>query len=90
MDKNEIADRLRRFILQDLMRNPDYPLRDDQPLLTSGLIDSFSVAQIGVFVEVTFGVYIPDTDLTVENIDTLERMTRCILALRGGAAVKSP
>jgi len=35
------------------------------PLLTSGLIDSFSVAQIGVFVEVTFGVYIPDTDLTV-------------------------
>ena len=90
MERSEIKDQLRRFLLQDLMQNPEYPLRDDEPLLTSGLIDSFSVAQIGVFVEVKFGVYIPDTDLTVENIDTLDRMADCVLALRGEPPTVSP
>ncbi|MFH1175993.1 MAG: acyl carrier protein [Acidobacteriota bacterium] len=90
MDKREIKDRLRVFVLRDLMPNPAYSLRDDEPLLTSGLIDSFSVAQIGVFVEVNFGVYIPDTDLTVENIDTLDRMADYIVFLRRQAVAESP
>ena len=64
---------------EELIRNPGYPLRDDEPLVTGGLIDSFAIAQIGVFVEKAFGVYVPDTELTVENMDDLGRMTACVL-----------
>jgi acyl carrier protein len=80
MDESEIKDRLRIFILSELLNNPDYPLADDEPLITGGLIDSFSLAQIGVFVEDAFGVYIPDTDLTVENMDTLAQMAARVVA----------
>ena len=79
MDAQEMRDRLRDFVRSDLLRKPDYPLATDEPLITGGLIDSFSLAQIGVFVEDAFGVYLPDTDLTVANMDSIERMVTCIL-----------
>ncbi len=74
MDRSDVKDKLRAFVLAELIRNPGYPLRDDEPLITGGLIDSFSLAHFGVFVEDTFNLYIPDTDLTVENLDTLNQM----------------
>lgn len=75
----EIKQQLRLFICRELIHNPDYKLTDDEPLVTGGLIDSFAIAQIGVFVEKAFEVYIPDTELTVENMDTLERMAASVL-----------
>ncbi len=74
MDRSDVKDKLRAFVLAELIRNPGYPLQDDEPLITGGLIDSFSLAHFGVFVEDTFNLYIPDTDLTVENLDTLNQM----------------
>jgi len=74
MDRSDVKDKLRAFVLAELIRNPSYPLQDDEPLITGGLIDSFSLAHFGVFVEDTFNLYIPDTDLTVENLDTLNQM----------------
>lgn len=79
MERKEIKQHLRDFICRELIRNPDYPLSDDESLITGGLIDSFSLAQFGVFVEKTFGVYIPDSDLTVDNADTLEKMATCVV-----------
>jgi acyl carrier protein len=80
MDRREVKDRLRAFICRELMGEPDYPLADDAPLITGGLIDSFALAHIGVFIERTFGVYVPDVDLTVELMDTLEQMAARVLA----------
>ena len=82
MNAEEMRDRLREFVCTELLRQPDYPLAADQPLMTGGLIDSFELAQIGVFVEHAFGVYLPDTDLTVANMDTIERMLACIRRAR--------
>ena len=82
MDAQEMRDRLRDFVRGELLRKPDYPLANDEPLITGGLIDSFSLAQVGVFMEDAFGVYLPDTDLTVASMDTIERMVTCILKAR--------
>ena len=78
MDKDAIKLKLKSFISEELIRDPQYPLADDEPLITGGLIDSFSLAQLGVFIEQAFGVYIPDTDLTVEKMDTLQQMVERI------------
>ena len=75
MTREEVRDRLRDFICTKLLRNQSYPLNDDEPLITGGLINSMSVVQIGVFVEEAFNLYIPDTDLTVEKMDTLAQIT---------------
>ncbi len=80
----DVRERLRRFILQDLMRDPQYPLADDEPLVTGGVLDSFAVAQIAVFAEHEFHVYIPDSDMTPDRMDTLEQMVQRII--RGASA----
>ncbi len=79
--KQEIVDGLRRFICTELMPHPSYPLRSDEPLMSGGLVDSFCLAHIGVFIEQAWGVYIPDPALTVESMDTLDQIA--VRVLRG-------
>jgi acyl carrier protein len=74
VDLQTIKQTLRDFICTELLRKPDYALDDNEPLITGGLIDSFSLVQIGVFIDDEFGVNIPDTELTVANMDTLNQM----------------
>lgn len=75
----DVRAQLRQFILTDLIRDASFPLRDDERIVTGGLIDSFALAQIGVFAEQAFGVYIPDPDLTVAKMDTLDLMVARIM-----------
>ena len=74
-----VRKKLKKFILKEILQNPAYPLKPDEPLISGGLIDTFSVVQIAVFVEETFEIVIPDADLTVENMDTLDQMAGLIL-----------
>lgn len=74
MDRSDVYARLRTFVIDDMIRMPGYDLQDDEPLITGGLVDSLDLALFGVFVEETFDLYIPDPDLTVENLDTLSQM----------------
>ena len=79
MDEQTIRTKLRSFILKDLIRDPEYDLADDEGIISEGMIDSFSLAQIGVFAEQEFNVYIPDPDLTVSKMDTLNQMVARIM-----------
>jgi len=79
MDRNKALQKVRAFTLKELLKNPDYPLKNDEPLFSSGLIDSFAMAQVGVFIETEFDLYIPDPELTVENMDTIEQIADKIL-----------
>ena len=81
MDRNEALQKVRAFTLKELLKNPDTTLKDDEPLFSSGLIDSFAMAQVGVFIETEFDLYIPDPELTVENMDTVAQITDKVLAL---------
>lgn len=79
-DEQQIRQKIRDFILRELIRDPNYPLADDEGIITSGLMDSFALAEFGVFVEDEFDLYIPDPELTVANLDTLEQMVARVAA----------
>jgi acyl carrier protein len=55
------------------------PLRPDEDLFDAGF-DSMSLARLLVFVEDRWGVSIPDEDVVVDEISTLDRMTRFVAA----------
>lgn len=42
-------------------------------------MNSFSLAEFGVFVEDTYNIYIPDPDLTVAKMNTLNQMVERVL-----------
>jgi acyl carrier protein len=80
MTRSDIQKKLAEFIRRELLNRPDYPLEEDEPLITGGLIDSHSLVRIAVFIENELGVYIPDTDFTVEKMDTLRMIVDRIMA----------
>jgi acyl carrier protein len=79
MDENTVRQKLRAYITRELIRDESYDLTDTEGIVSGGLMDSFSLAQLGVYVEQEFGVYIPDPDLTVAKMDTLDLMVARVL-----------
>lgn len=79
MDRETVITKVREFTLRELLKNPNYDLKEDEPLFSNGTIDSFAIAQLGVFIETEFGLYIPDPELTVENMDTVAQIADRIL-----------
>ena len=79
MDEQTVREKLHAFICKELIRDADYPLTNGEGIITGGLMDSFSLAEFAVYVEKEFGVYIPDSDLTVAKMNTLDQMVARIM-----------
>lgn len=79
MKEEELREKIRRFITTDLIRDPGYELADDEGIITGGLMDSFALAELGVFIESEFDVYVPDPELTVDKMDTLDEIVSRVL-----------
>lgn len=50
-------------------------LQDEQPLFSAGVIDSFSLVSLLAFIEEQCGIRVRPDDVTLENFDSLARMT---------------
>ncbi|MBL8164282.1 MAG: acyl carrier protein [Anaerolineae bacterium] len=79
MDEASVRADLRAYITRELIRDEGYGLKDDEGIISGGLMDSFALAELGVYVEQAFGVYIPDPDLTVAKMDTLNQIVARVL-----------
>ena len=75
-----MREQLREYITVHLIKDKKYPLKDDEDLFKNGLVDSFSLTELAVFVEEQFGVFFPDPELTVANMRTLDHIVRNIEA----------
>ena len=49
-----------------------------EKLISSGLVDSFSLVDLSIYIENTFGVRIDDTELNAESFDTLNELAALI------------
>lgn len=79
MNEQEVRENLRVFICRELIRDEDYQLTNDEGIISNGLMDSFALAELGVYVEEEYDVYIPDSDLTVAKMDTLDLIVARVL-----------
>jgi acyl carrier protein len=75
---DEIPTILARYIATEFLKQPDRIIRPDEPLLSSGLIDSFHLVDLSLFVEKNFGVRIDDADLNASSFDNLTQLTAFI------------
>ncbi|MCC7129202.1 MAG: hypothetical protein B6D39_03225 [Anaerolineae bacterium UTCFX2] len=79
----DIEAALSDYIRSQVLKRPKYELGTDDPLISSGLIDSFHLVDLALFIEETFGVRIDDTELNAETFDTLSELTK-LVRQRGG------
>ena len=77
-----ILSQLSQFISCELLKQPDRVIQPDEALLSSGMIDSFHLVDLGLFVEEKFGVRIDDFELSASTFDTLNQLVALIEARR--------
>ena len=65
---------VRDFLRNELGRDAS-AIGRDQSLLESGTLDSVSVMQLVAFLESTYGITVPDEDMTPDNFDTIAAIT---------------
>ena len=78
MNKEDIIAKLAAHISKDVLRDPQRVLTPDEPLISSGVIDSFNLVDLAVYAEDTFGVHLDDMELNAERFDSLNELAELI------------
>jgi acyl carrier protein len=68
------------FITQKILKQPRRLIRPDESIISGGLIDSFSLVDLALFVEDTFGVRIADSELNASTFDSIEQLANLIIS----------
>lgn len=56
----------------------DQAIKEDEDLFQNGILDSQGVLQLVVFLETEFNINIDATDVTFENMETIEAIIRLV------------
>jgi acyl carrier protein len=70
--------KIAEFIASDILKQPGRKIEPDEVLVSSGMIDSFSLMDLALFVEDNFGVRIEDTELNADTFDSLDALVDLI------------
>ncbi len=74
----DIIQTLSTYIATQILKQPNRVIKANEPLLSNGLVDSFSLVDLSLFVEKEFKVYIDNTELTSQTFDTLTQLADLI------------
>lgn len=77
---DDIIDLLTEKITKTLLKDPKMKLDPSEPLISSGLLDSFNLVDLALIVEEEFGVRIEDFELNADTFDTLSDLAEIIAA----------
>jgi acyl carrier protein len=75
---SDVIAELSAFVSTTILKQPNRVIGSAEPLISSGLIDSFSLMDLALFVEDTFGVRIEDTELNANTFDNLSQLASLI------------
>ena len=75
---DEITTNLAQLIAAKILKQPRSTIQPTEPLISSGLIDSFNLVDVALLVEDTYGVRIEDFELNSDTFDTLDQLAALI------------
>jgi len=80
---DDIQSVLAQQIAADILKQPGRKLKSDEALISSGLIDSFHLVDLALYVEDQFGVRIDDSELSAATFDNLNELAALIQERQG-------
>jgi acyl carrier protein len=76
---DEITTAIRAYIIREyLPEGDDRQITEQTPLISSGIVDSFSMVSLLRFLEKKYSIDIPDEAATPEAFDTVERIATLV------------
>lgn len=81
--KEVILSYIRNEYLEDEDEDDDIDLNESTPLISSGIVDSFSMVSLKRFIEKKYSISIPDDEATPEAFDTVNKIIALIKKHQG-------
>ena len=78
MNADEMKTKLTGYLANDILKQPSRIIQPGEALLSSGLIDSFHLVDLALYVEDNFGVHIDDSELNASTFDSLDGLIALI------------
>lgn len=69
-----------KYVIDEYLEDDSETITYDTPLISGGIVDSFSMVSLKRFLENKYSISIPDADATPEAFDTVNKI--CILVDR--------
>jgi acyl carrier protein len=74
----QVETQLKQFLLKNLQFVEDETLDDDASFLETGVVDSTGVMELVAFVQTEFGVPVEQSEIVVENFDSVRKLARFV------------
>ena len=87
---DDITPVVRDYITREYLEEGDgRTITETTPLISGGIVDSFSMVSLLRFLEKKFAIDIPDECATPEALDTVERIAGLVRRFRKAEGVRS-
>jgi len=73
--KSDINNKLAIYISTEILKQPNRTIDPQAALISSGLVDSFSLIDLALYVEDEFGVHIDDSELNASTFDSIDQLS---------------
>ena len=80
-----IREKVRQHIVNTVLGGDPRGLEDDTDLTEGGLLDSFAIVQLLLYIEEQFAIEIPRDRITRANLSTIAAIARLIVGCLPGA-----
>jgi acyl carrier protein len=74
----EIKDVVLKYVIAEYAEDEDEEITYDTPLISGGIVDSFSMVSLKRFLENKYKISIPDDKATPQAFDSVEKITKLV------------
>jgi len=76
---DEMKDVILEYVKQEYLEEDDeYDIDENTPLISGGIVDSFSMVSLKRFLERKYDIQIPDADATPQAFDTVNNIIELV------------
>lgn len=83
---NDIAARIRAFVVTNFLFGKDNGLADDASFLEQGIIDSTGVMELVAHLEKEYGIKVEDAELVPDNLDSVRAVAAFVAQKKAARA----
>ncbi len=70
----DMKDIVLEYVIEEYLEDPDEEITYDTPLISGGIVDSFSMVSLKRFLENKYNISIPDEDASPEAFDSVDKI----------------
>ena len=75
---DELKEIVLKYVTAEYLEDDSEPLTYDTPLISGGIVDSFSMVSLKRFLENKYKISIPDAQATPEAFDSVEKIAQLV------------